>query len=404
MSGKTPRLVGLIAFVVTLLVSGIDVGMPDTARADDCLTAPNSPAPQGTHWYYHVDRTNQRKCWYVRASSQPAQQAAAQATSEAAPAAQSHSMPVSSGPMPATAGASAPMSISPGNSAPRLPHVRILAVKPKLAAAISATTDKSVQGSGQEGSTGPSIPEPPAPKASTSLQANAQAAGPAPAAPATWPDVLPTVATVGAPEPGAVLADAGAEPVGPKTDTQVPDRTESTARGGEPTINAGMAGSLTAMPMLITLALGLVAAGAITRVLMKIAAARRASVMIDHPDSDRVDDQWRPERHNDQEHGFVDEPQEDEPVISAVSNEESRRPSRAGYEWQENALGGSTSQMNEIGEDTLAQLSRDLHKALLADGSWPRNMTARAHEARPHSATGPARGTSVAGRVRSHAS
>jgi hypothetical protein len=156
------------------------------------------------------------------------------------------------------------------------------------------------------------------------------------------------------------------------------------------------------MPMLITLALGLVAAGAITRVLMKIAAARRASVMIDHPDSDRVDDQWRPERHNDQEHGFVDEPQED--VISAVSNEESRRPSRAGYEWQENALGGSTSQMNEIGEDTLAQLSRDLHKALVADGIWPRNMTARAHEARPHSATGPARGTSVAGRVCSDAS
>ena len=287
------------------------------------------------------------------------------------------------------------MSISPGNSAPRLPHVRILAVKPKLAAAISATTDKSVQGSGQEGSTGPSIPEPPAPKAT---------AGPAPAAPATWPDVFPTVATVGAPESGAVVADAGAESVGPKTDTQVPDRTESTARGGEPTINAGLADSLTAMPMLITLALGLVAAGAITRVLMKIAAARRASVMIDHPDSDRVDDQWRPKRHNDQEHGFVDEPQEDEPVISAVSNEESRRPSRAGYEWQENALGGSTSQMNEIGEDTLAQLSRDLHKALLADGSWPRNMTARGHEARPHSATGPARGTSVAGRVRSHAS
>jgi hypothetical protein len=85
-SGKTPRLVGLIAFVVTLLVSGINVGMPDTARADDCLTAPNSPAPQGTHWYYHVDRANQRKCWYVRASSQPAQQATAQATSEAAPA------------------------------------------------------------------------------------------------------------------------------------------------------------------------------------------------------------------------------------------------------------------------------------------------------------------------------
>ena len=377
-SGKTPRLVGSIAFVVTLLASGIDVGMPDTARADDCLTAPNSPAPQGTHWYYHVDRADQRKCWYVRASSQPAQQAAAQATSEAAPAAQTHSMPVSSGPMPATAGASAPMSISPGNSAPRLPHVRILAVKPKLVAAISTTTDKSVQGSGQEGSTGPSIPEPPAPKASTT---NAQAAGPAPAAPATWPDVLPTVATVGAPESGAVVADAGAESVGPKADTQVPDGTESTARGGEPTINAGMAGSLTATPMLLTLALGLVAAGAATRVVTKIGATRRAIAVFDHAESDWVDDQWQPERRNGQEHGFVDEPQESELVTSAASNYESLHPIRIGDEWPEHSLGdGCAFQINEITkrEDTLAQLSRDLRKALFVGGCEPRNKTARA--------------------------
>ena len=94
--------------------------------------------------------------------------------------------------------------------------------------------------------------------------------------------------------------------VGPKTDTQVPDGTESTARGGEPTINAGMAGSPTATPMLLTLAIGLVAAGVVTRVVMKIAAARRAAIMIDHPESDWVDDQWRPERRNDPERGFVD--------------------------------------------------------------------------------------------------
>ena len=80
----------------------------------------------------------------------------------------------------------------------------------------------------------------------------------------------PTVATVGVPEPGTVLADAGAESVAPKTDAQVPDGTESTARGGEPTINAGMAGSLAVTPMLITLALGLVAAGTVTRVVMKM--------------------------------------------------------------------------------------------------------------------------------------
>jgi hypothetical protein len=228
-----------------------------------------------------------------------------------------------------------------------LPHARILAIKP--AAAISATTDKSVQGSGLEKGTGLSIPEVTAPNASTSLQTNSQAAGPASAAPAAWPDVLPTVTTVGAPEPGVVLADAGAESVGPKTDTQVPDGTESTARSGEPTINAGMADSLTATPMLITLALGLVAAGAVTRAVMKIAAARRASVIINHPEPDRVDDRWQPDRRNDQEHGFIDEAQEDEPVISAVSNEVSVQPSRASDEWRENALGGGTSQMNERG-------------------------------------------------------
>jgi hypothetical protein len=363
-SGK--RLVGLIVFVVTLLVSGIDVGTPNTARTDDCLTAPNSSAPQGTHWYYHVDRTNQRKCWYVRATSQPAQQGAAQATSEAAPAAQSDSMPVSSGPMPATAAASAPTSISPGNGAPP---------KPKLAAAISATTDKSVQGSGQEGSTGPSIPKATASKPSTSLQTNAQAAGPAPAAPAAWP------ATVGAPEPGAVLADADTESVGPKTDTQVPDGTESTARGGEPTINAGMAGSLTATPMLLTLALGLAAAGAVTRVVMKIAATRRAIAVFDHAETDWVDDQWQPERRNCQEHGFVDEPQESELVTSAASNYESLHPIRIGDEWPEHSLGdGCAFQINEITkrEDTLAQLSRDLRKALFVGGCEPRNKTARA--------------------------
>jgi hypothetical protein len=368
-SGK--RLVGLIVFVVTLLVSGIDVGMPNTAHADDCLTAPNSPAPQGTHWYYHVDRTNQRKCWYVRATSQPAQ---TQATSEAAAAAQSDSMPVSSGPMPATAAASAPTLVSPGNSAPPLPHARILA-KPKLAAAISATTDKSVQGSGQEGSTGPSIPKATASKPSTSLQTNAQAAGPAPAAPAAWP------ATVGAPEPGAVLADAGTESVGPKTDTQVPDGTESTARGGEPTINAGMAGSLTATPMLLTLALGLAAAGAVTRVVMKIAATRRAAAVFDYAETDWVDDQWQPERRNGQEHGFVDEPQESELVTSAASNYESLHPIRIGDEWPEHSLGdGCAFQINEITkrEDTLAQLSRDLRKALFVGGCEPRNKTARA--------------------------
>jgi hypothetical protein len=37
-----------------------------TAAAADCLVEPNRDAPEGLHWYYRVDRENDRKCWYLR--------------------------------------------------------------------------------------------------------------------------------------------------------------------------------------------------------------------------------------------------------------------------------------------------------------------------------------------------
>jgi hypothetical protein len=33
--------------------------------ADECKTKPDSPAPPGSHWYYRVNRTDQRHCWYL---------------------------------------------------------------------------------------------------------------------------------------------------------------------------------------------------------------------------------------------------------------------------------------------------------------------------------------------------
>jgi len=68
MSGQIPRPFRSIALVAALLISGVGVTVPSaTARADDCLTAPNSAAPQGSHWYYRLDRATQRQCWYTRA-------------------------------------------------------------------------------------------------------------------------------------------------------------------------------------------------------------------------------------------------------------------------------------------------------------------------------------------------
>ena len=53
---------GVVAFSVPF---GI---LPDQpAQAADCLAGPNSPAPQGSHWYYRIDRVTKRRCWYIGA-------------------------------------------------------------------------------------------------------------------------------------------------------------------------------------------------------------------------------------------------------------------------------------------------------------------------------------------------
>ena len=35
------------------------------AKGDECRTKPDSSAPAGLHWYYRVDRANNRHCWYL---------------------------------------------------------------------------------------------------------------------------------------------------------------------------------------------------------------------------------------------------------------------------------------------------------------------------------------------------
>jgi hypothetical protein len=49
----------LAAFALTTL-SGRAV------RAADCITEPNADSPPGSHWYYHLDRASNRKCWNLR--------------------------------------------------------------------------------------------------------------------------------------------------------------------------------------------------------------------------------------------------------------------------------------------------------------------------------------------------
>jgi hypothetical protein len=83
MSAQIPRPIGTIAFASALLASTLGVGAPaGMAFAVDCLAAPNSPVPPNGHWYYRTDRTQQRKCWYLRSDNGPSEQGAVQVVHE----------------------------------------------------------------------------------------------------------------------------------------------------------------------------------------------------------------------------------------------------------------------------------------------------------------------------------
>jgi hypothetical protein len=73
------RPLGIIAFVSAFVTLGFGVSAPATiAFAVDCLSAPNSPAPSNSHWYYRTDRLQERKCWHLRSDNGALGQEAAQ--------------------------------------------------------------------------------------------------------------------------------------------------------------------------------------------------------------------------------------------------------------------------------------------------------------------------------------
>jgi hypothetical protein len=56
-------LVGLALVPAVILVAGhSSIG---EAKGDECRAKPDSSAPAGLHWYYRVDRANNRHCWYL---------------------------------------------------------------------------------------------------------------------------------------------------------------------------------------------------------------------------------------------------------------------------------------------------------------------------------------------------
>jgi hypothetical protein len=55
-----------MAVAVATLAS---LGALSAATAEGCRSTPTVSAPSGSHWFYRIDRSNQRRCWFLRSSA-----------------------------------------------------------------------------------------------------------------------------------------------------------------------------------------------------------------------------------------------------------------------------------------------------------------------------------------------
>jgi hypothetical protein len=65
MSNRAAKFVSAV-FASILAGTLAPVPLGAAPAADDCLSAPNGPTTDGSHWYYRIDRATKRHCWYLR--------------------------------------------------------------------------------------------------------------------------------------------------------------------------------------------------------------------------------------------------------------------------------------------------------------------------------------------------
>ena len=54
----------ILAMLVAALALSVRSSWAERA-ADTCIVKPSGTAPQGSHWYYRMDRVANRRCWYL---------------------------------------------------------------------------------------------------------------------------------------------------------------------------------------------------------------------------------------------------------------------------------------------------------------------------------------------------
>jgi hypothetical protein len=79
------RATKLLLVVLTGAIAGASIAsmfVNTAGAAEECLAKPKDGAPQGQHWYYRIDRSTKRQCWYLRDKDDASAQAAAPAPLE----------------------------------------------------------------------------------------------------------------------------------------------------------------------------------------------------------------------------------------------------------------------------------------------------------------------------------
>ncbi len=76
------------AFLLSVAASAGSIANHGVARAaDNCIAEPKPESPQGKHWYYRIERSTGRHCWYLRGENETsARTPAAQPLASARPA------------------------------------------------------------------------------------------------------------------------------------------------------------------------------------------------------------------------------------------------------------------------------------------------------------------------------
>src|SRR5215475_12604995 len=64
------RLALVVPIILAASVGAISFSATTGDAADECLSGPKGTAPQGSHWYYRVDRSTGRHCWYLGSQGQ----------------------------------------------------------------------------------------------------------------------------------------------------------------------------------------------------------------------------------------------------------------------------------------------------------------------------------------------